>query len=66
MIMMDKKESILVKLLEILDKESAVVGMEISWEKTTLITNISNGITADTRINGQNSTPYTISNILKQ
>ena len=43
----------LVSLVDRLDKTSAAFGMEISAEKTKLMTNNANGISIDIRINGE-------------
>ena len=43
----------LVKLAERLDKASTAYGMEISAEKTKLITNNTSGINTDIKVNGQ-------------
>ena len=47
------KEEELASLLDRLDNTSAASGMEISAEKTKLMTNNVNGISADIRINGE-------------
>ena len=47
------KEEELTFLLGRLDKPSAPFGMEISAEKIKLITNITNGISIDIRVNGE-------------
>ena len=46
------EEEELAKLIERLDKASTACGMEISAEKTTLMTNTS-GINAEFKVNGQ-------------
>ena len=46
------KEEELASLVDRLDKTSAAFGMEISAEKTKLMTNNANGISIDIRING--------------
>ena len=43
----------LVKLLERLDKASTAYGIEISAEKTKLMTNNTNGINTEIKVNGQ-------------
>ena len=47
------KEEELASLVDRLDKTSATFGMEISAEKTKLMTNNANGISIDIRINGE-------------
>ena len=47
------KEEELASLVDRLDKTSAAFGMEISAEKTKLMTNNANGISIDIRINGE-------------
>ena len=47
------KEEELVSLVDHLDKTSVAFGMEISAEKTKLMTNNANGISIDIRINGE-------------
>ena len=47
-----KKEE-LAKLVERLDKASTAYGMEISAEKTKLMTNNTSGINTDFKVNGQ-------------
>ena len=47
------KEQELASLVDCLDKTSAAFGMEISAEKTKLMTNNANGISIDIRINGE-------------
>ena len=47
----EKKE--LAKLVECLDKASTAYGMEISAEKTKLITNNTKGINTENKVNGQ-------------
>ena len=42
------------KLVEYLDKDSTAYGMEISDEKTKLMTNNTSGINTEIKINGQN------------
>ena len=49
------KEEELASLVDRLDKTSAAFGMEISAEKTKLMTNNANGISIDIRINGEKS-----------
>ena len=46
-------EEELAKLFERLDKDSSAYGMEISAEKTKLITNNASGINTEIKINGQ-------------
>ena len=43
----------LAKLVERLDKASTAYGMEISAEKTKLMTNIASGINREIKVNGQ-------------
>ena len=47
------KEEELAKLVECLDKASTAYGMEISAEKTKLMTNDTNGINTEIKINGE-------------
>ena len=47
------KEELLASLVDRLDKTSTAFGMEISAEKTKLMTNDANGISIDIRINGE-------------
>ena len=47
------EEEELAKIVERLDKASAAYGMEISAEKTKLITDNTSGINADIKVNGQ-------------
>ena len=47
------KEEELAPLVDRLDKTSAAFGMEISAEKTRLMTNYANGISIDIRMNGE-------------
>ena len=47
------KEEELASLVDCLDNTSAAFGMEISAEKTKLMTNNANGISIDIRINGE-------------
>ena len=47
------EEEELAKLVECLDKASTAYGMEISVEKTKLMTNNTSGINTDIKINGQ-------------
>ena len=47
------EEEELAKLVERFDKDSTVYGMEISAEKTKLITNTSSGINTAIKVNGQ-------------
>ena len=48
-----REEKELAKLVECLDKASTAYGMEISAEKTKLITNNTSGINTDFKVNGQ-------------
>ena len=50
-----EKEEEQASLVDRLDKTSAAFGMEISAEKTKLMTNNANGISIDIRINGEKS-----------
>ena len=47
------KEEELASLVDRVDKTSAAFGMEISAEKTKLMTNNANGVSIDIRINGE-------------
>ena len=47
------EEEELASLVERLDKASTAYGMEISAEKTKLMTNNTSGINTETKINGQ-------------
>ena len=47
------EEEELAKLVERLDKASTAYGMEISTEKTKLMTNNTNGINTEIKVNGQ-------------
>ena len=47
------EEEKLAKLVECLDKASTAYGMEISAEKTTLMTNNTSGINTEIKVNGQ-------------
>ena len=47
------EEEELAKLVERLDKAFTAYGMEISSEKTMLITNNSNGMNTEIKVNGQ-------------
>ena len=49
----EKKKEELASLVDRLDKTSAAFGMEISAEKTKLMTSNANGISIDIRINGE-------------
>ena len=60
------EEQELTKLVERLDTTSAAYGMEISAEKTKLMTNNTDGISADIKVNGENLRPSTASNTLDQ
>ena len=48
-----REEEELAKLVERLDKASTAYGMEISAEKTKLMTNNTSGINTEIKINGQ-------------
>ena len=48
------KEEELAKLVECLDKASTAYGMEVTAEKTKLVTNNTNGINTEIKVNGQN------------
>ena len=50
---LEGKEEELASLVDRLDKTSGAFGMEISSEKTKLMTNNVNGISTDIRINGE-------------
>ena len=41
------------KLVELLDKASTAYGMEVSAEKTKLMTNNTSGINTEIKVNGQ-------------
>ena len=61
------KEEELASLVDRLDTTSAAFGMEISGEKTKLMTNNANGISIDIRINGEKLTRLlTVSSIWAQ
>ena len=47
------EEEELAKLVERLDKASTAYGMEISAEKTKLMTNNTSGVNTENRVNGQ-------------
>ena len=47
------EEEELAKLVECLDKASTAYGMEISAEKTRLMTNNTSGINTELKVNGQ-------------
>ena len=47
------EEEEMAKLVERLDKASTAYGMEISAEKTKLMTNNTSGINTDIKVNGQ-------------
>ena len=47
------EEEELAELVECLDKASTAYGMEISAEKTKLMTNNASGINTDIKVNGQ-------------
>ena len=49
----DGEEEELAKLVERLDKASTAYGMEISAEKTKLMTNNTSGIHTEMKVNGQ-------------
>ena len=53
MISMAGEEEELAKLVERLDKASTAYGMEISAEKTKLMTNNTSGINIEIKVNGQ-------------
>ena len=48
-----RKKEELAKFVECLDKASTAYGMEISAEKTKLMTNNTSGINAEIKVNGQ-------------
>ena len=48
-----REEEVLAKLVERLNKVSTAYGMEISAEKTKLMTNNTSGINTEIKINGQ-------------
>ena len=50
---LSEEEEKLAKLVERLDKASTAYGMEISAEKTKLMTNNTSGINTETKVNGQ-------------
>ena len=50
---LEGEEEELAKLVEHLDKASTAYGIEISAEKTKLMTNIASGINTEIKINGQ-------------
>ena len=50
---LEGEEEKLAKLVECLDKASTAYGMEISAEKTKLITNNTSGINTEIKVNGQ-------------
>ena len=50
-LLMTGEEEELAKLVECLDKASTAYGMEISAEKTTLITNNTSGINEEIKVN---------------
>ena len=50
-----REEKELAKLVECLDKASTAYGMEISAEKTKLMTNNTSGNNTEIKVNGQNS-----------
>ena len=54
---LEGKEEELASLVDRMDKTSAAFGMEISAEKTKLVTNNANGISINIRINGEKSDP---------
>ena len=54
----------LANLVERLDKTSTAYGMQISAEKTKLMTNNTNGIRSNTRVNGEKVKPFKASNII--
>ena len=53
------EEEELEKLVERLNKASTAYGMEISAEKTKLMTNSTSGINAEIKVNGQKLEPVT-------
>ena len=53
------EEEELEKLVGCLDKASTAYGMEISAEKTKLMTNSTSGINAEIKVNGQKLEPVT-------
>ena len=54
-----RKKEELAKFVECLDKASTAYGMEISAEKTKLMTNSTSGINAEIKVNGQKLEPVT-------
>ena len=56
------EEEELANLVERLDKTSTVFGMEISAEKTKLMTNNTSSINTETKVNGQKLETVTASN----
>ena len=61
-----REEEELAKLFECLDKASTTHGMEISAEKTKLITNNTSGINREIKVNGQKLETITASNTWAQ
>ena len=55
------EEEELAKVVERLDKSFTVYGMETSAEKTKLMTNNTNGINTEIKVNGQN--PETVTSL---
>ena len=53
------EEEELTKSIERLDKASTTYSMEISAEKTKLMTNNTNGISTETKVNGQKLETFT-------
>ena len=51
------EEEDVAKLVECLDKSSTAYGMEISAEKTKLMTNNTSGINTEIKVNGQKLVP---------
>ena len=60
------EEEGLANLVERLDKTSTVFGMEISAEKTKLMTNNTSSINTETKVNGQKLETVTASNTWAQ
>ena len=60
------EEEGLANLAERLDKTSTVFGMEISAEKTKLMTNNTSSINTETKVNGQKLETVTASNTWAQ
>ena len=53
------EEEEMANLIERLDKASTAYGMEISAEKTTLMTNNTSGINTEVKVNGQKLETFT-------